>query len=204
MVASVEARGKHLLIHLDDGHTVHVHLGMTGLWHVYATGERWRRPGFTARLVIDVKDAQAVCFGAPVVEVLETRTLPLQPSLKALGPDLTVPGVDVDEVLVRLAGCDGEIGAVLLDQRVASGIGNIWRSETLHACRVSPFATLEELDDRTRRRLYETASWLLRGGREGRHAVYRRARLPCERCGTPIARAMQAGRAVYWCPSCQK
>ena len=67
MIETVEAVGKHLLVHFDDGLTLQTHMMMSGSWHLYRTGERWQRPAHTARVVIEVDDWVAVCFLAPVV-----------------------------------------------------------------------------------------------------------------------------------------
>src|SRR3954454_1759742 len=88
-VTGVEARAKHLLIHFDSGVTLHTHMKMTGSWHVYRAGERWRKPGHQARLVLEVEpDRVAVCFNAPVVELLAARGEGLHPGLVNLGPDV--------------------------------------------------------------------------------------------------------------------
>jgi endonuclease-8 len=215
-VTGVEPRGKHLLIRFDNGLTLHTHMRMTGSWHVYKRGERWRRPPWEARVVVEVDDAVAVCFSAPVVELLEEPDERRHGSLAALGPDLCHAGVDLDEVLRRLEDPfyrDEEVGVVLMDQRAASGVGNIYKSETLHACGVNPFLTWESLDLATRRNLYATASRLLRDHlRGGAHstgranwAVYRRRGQLCRRCGTPIAMRRQGAdaRSTYWCETCQ-
>jgi endonuclease-8 len=70
-VTSVEAWGNHLLLRLDSGHALHTHLRMSGSWDVYSGGEPWRRPQAQARLVLTSHDRLAVCFNAPVVELLE-------------------------------------------------------------------------------------------------------------------------------------
>ena len=103
------------------------------------------------------------------------------------------------------------MGAALLDQRVA-GIGNVYKSETCWAERVSPFTPIGDLDDATRRKLYETAhAQLTRNRATARRttygsglAVYGKARRPCPRCGAPIAaRRDETGRTSFWCPRCQ-
>jgi endonuclease-8 len=109
---------------------------------------------------------------------------------------------------------EAEIGAVLLDQRVACGVGNVFKSEVLWACRVDPFAPVATLDDTTRRRLVEVAHEQLaanvaRPGGRVTHgtgvAVYRKRGRPCPRCGTPIRMRYQGElpRSTYWCPTCQ-
>jgi endonuclease-8 len=199
---------------------------MNGSWHRYRPGERWRRPAGRARLVIEVPGAVAVCFDAPVVELLEVRTEALHPSLGRLGPDLLAPDFDADEAVRRLrepsrAGLT--IAEALLDQRALAGIGNIWKNEALWTERVSPFATVESLDEETVVRLVGTARRLLRAsagvtaaaargpgtGRRsgsGPRSVYGRTGRPCPRCGTAIASVQQGTevrRTTYWCPTCQ-
>ena len=213
-VDAVEAQGKNLLIRFDGGLELRTHLRMNGSWHRYRPGERWRRPAARARLVLEVDGAVAVCFDAPVVELFETRTEALHPTLGTLGPDLLKPDFDAAEAHRRLrqperAGMT--ISAALLDQRALAGIGNIWRNETLFAERVDPFATVASLDDATLDRLVRTARRLLTasaGLAPGRAPtrVYRRTGRPCPRCGTPIRSVPLSGevpRTTYWCPSCQ-
>ena len=73
--------------------------------------------------------------------------------LERLGPDLCEPGVDLDAVVARLASLEPgtELAAALLDQRVAAGIGNVFKSEVCWAERVHPFTTLADLDEPARR-----------------------------------------------------
>ncbi len=214
-VASVEARGKHLLIGFGDGRVLHTHMRMSGSWHVYPRGDRWRKPPGAVRVVLETQEVVAVCFRAPLVELLDAREVPRHPRLAALGPDLCSPSADLGEALGRMARLppETEVGVALLDQRVACGVGNVYRSETLFACRTDPFARVAELDERARRTLLSTASDLLRrnlgGGPRATYAgglaVYGRTGRPCPRCGAPIRsrRLGEAARTVYWCPGCQ-
>jgi endonuclease-8 len=214
-VRSVEARGKHLLVAFGDGRVLHTHMQMSGAWHLYRPGERWRKAQAGAVVAIEVPDAVAVCFSAPLVELLDERELRTHPRLSALGPDLCSQAADLDEALARMDRLppETEIGVALLDQRVACGVGNVYKSETLFACRVDPFARVVDLDASARRALLAKASELLRrnldGGPrvtfEGGLAVYDRARRPCSRCGTAIRsrRQGEAARTTYWCPRCQ-
>lgn len=221
VIEQVEARGKHLLVHFADGITLQTHMRMTGSWHLYRTGERWRKAAYLMRALIEVEGWVAVCFAAPIVQTYR----PAQPGgalgrgvdpVAHLGPDLCRADADIDECLRRLASCADpaeEIGAVLLDQRVACGVGNVYKSEVLFACGVDPTTPVARLDASTRRRLIETASRLLRanlgsGPRttvNGGVAVYGRQRQPCLRCGTPIRMRRQGeqARSTYWCPTCQ-
>jgi endonuclease-8 len=216
-VTSVEAVGKNLLIRFDNGLELRTHLRMTGSWHRYRPGERWRRPAARARLVLEVPGAVAVCFDAPVVELFETRAEAIHPTLSRLGPDLLDDAWGPDqaaEARRRLrdpARAGMTISEALLDQRAVAGIGNIWRNETLFHERVDPWASVGDLDGLTVDRLVATARDLLRrsaGVTPGRSSmwVYRRAGRPCRRCGT-LVRSAPLGSAIprttYWCPSCQ-
>lgn len=212
-VEEVEARGKHLLVRCSGNLTLHTHMKMTGAWHVYRQGDRWRKPASQARVVVECGDRVAIGFNVPVVEVIERRAEHLHPALAGLGPDVLQRPVDLDEVRRRAATRPPEtaIADLLLDQGVVAGIGNIWRSEALFAERVDPAIPLRTLDLAVLGRVVERASLLMSrsaratdGTGRPRHAVYGRARRPCARCRTPIRSARFAnGRVVYWCPRCQ-
>src|SRR5215471_7892674 len=87
-VVAVESLGKNLLIRLDDGRALHTHMRMTGSWHLYRPGERWQRPARQARVVLETSRFVAVCFAAPVVELLAEKEERRHPSLSRLGPDV--------------------------------------------------------------------------------------------------------------------
>lgn len=214
-VAAVEARGKHLLIRLaDSGLVLHTHMRMTGAWHVYTTGEKWQKPAHQARIVLEAGERTAVCFNAPVVELLAEGGEQMHPSLTRLGPDVLAAAdpadLDLDEIRRRATERDGTrpVGEVLLDQHVVAGIGNIWRCETLFANRVHPWTPAADapLDA-----LVTAAARLMQAGvdprlRRPRPNVYKRTGRPCYRCRTPIATAKlgEQARDVYWCPTCQR
>lgn len=213
-ITRVEARGKHLVMSFDDRVVLHTHMGMHGSWHLYRTGERWRRPGTQARVIIETdRGVVAVCFTPSTVET--ARTAVALPQVERLGPDLCLPEPDIDEVLRRLGHLEPatEIAVALLDQRVAAGIGNVYKSEACFACRTHPFDTIAMLDADTTRSLFTTASRMLRTNLDTRRrttvdgglAVYGRAGRPCRRCNTTIVARRQGGqsRMTYWCPACQ-
>jgi endonuclease VIII len=223
-IDAIEARGKHLLMRFDGDITLHTHLGMSGSWRVErpatsrrpASGTAAPRPGrLTAH--VDTETAGATCRNAGSVELLDAAALRRHPLLSTLGPDLCLPEADVDDVLRRLntfLDASTPVGIALLDQRPASGIGNVYRSEILWACRVDPFVPLAEVDQTTRRALYQTAGELLRRNLEGWPrrtvpdglAVYDRAGRRCPRCRETIAvrRLGDQARSVWWCPTCQR
>jgi endonuclease-8 len=231
-VDAVAAIGKNLIIHFDDGRALHTHMRMNGAWHLYRPGERWQKPAFAARVVIEVEardagaDADAafvaVCFDAPVVRLLahEIEGAPADRELTRLGPDVLRDDFDAPEALRRLRALGPRpIGEALLVQSALAGIGNIYKSESLFAQRIDPFAPVSALDDaalagvvaEARRMMLRNVAPAARTRTTTRalgprYAVYRRAGLPCPACGGLIAmrRQGEARRSTYYCPRCQR
>ena len=216
---SIEARGKHLLVRFAGGAVLHTHLGMRGSWRLCRGTGAGRASLSRARVVIETPDVVAVCTLAPVVEMLSPWQASAHPALARLGPDLLGPGFDAGAARRRLRERgDLEIGVALMDQTALAGIGNVYKSEVLFLCGVSPRARVRDLDDATLDRLVSKAGELLRRNRGPglrrttsalsplRHWVYRRSRLPCRKCGTAIERAVQGeqARSTYFCPACQR
>jgi endonuclease-8 len=214
----IAARGKHLLVGFDDGVTLHTHLGMDGWWRVERSPGRAvpRRgpPGHGLLARIATQHASAVVGGTPTVELMTDADLRRHPVLRTLGPDLCDEAIDLDEIVGRLGVIDPDtpIGVVLLDQRPACGIGNVYRSEVLWAERIAPRDRLGDVAPAQRRALYATAHRVLRAniGRRRRTipsglAVYERTGRACPRCRTPILaeRLGEQARTVWWCPACQ-
>ena len=213
------ARGKHLLTRIDHDRawTLHTHLKMEGSWHIYAAGDKWRRPSPQARVVLGIEGRSAVGFSLGIVEVVPRHE---EAALTAhLGPDLLGPDWDIDKALTRLR-CEPErpIGQALLDQRNLAGIGNMYMAELCFTMGVHPASTVATVDQLPRlvrrgkqmlevnkERAIQTTTGDLR--ERERMWVYRRDSSPCRRCRTPIAVTMlgEPGRerAAYWCPSCQ-
>jgi endonuclease-8 len=217
-VLEVRARGKHLLTRVEGGLTLHTHLRMDGMWHLYRHGVRWAGgPDHQVRAVLATDAWDAVGYRLPVVELLETAHE--DDAVGHLGPDLLDPDFDRAEALRRLgADPSREIGQALLDQRLLAGIGNVYKTEALLARRTSPWTAVADVDDLgalvdTARRWLEAnkahASQATTGDprRGHEHWVYGRAGRPCRRCGTVIISAMQGpapyDRITSFCPACQ-
>ena len=215
-VVGVDVAGKHLTVRFSNGLALHTHMRMTGSWHLYAPGERWRRPEWQARAVLECAGAVAVVFNAPVVEMVRDPAAPVA----HLGPDILAGDFDVDAVVVRARWSGARsLGELLLDQRVAAGIGNVYKCEALFALGLNPWTSPGEVPDEGLRRLYETARghmlpnlhgsvdrrWPATGARGRGPAVHGRRNRPCLRCRTLITARPQGehGRMTYWCPRCQ-
>ena len=223
-VGSIDAYGKHLLVRFTaadgDDLVLHSHMQMDGSWHIYRTGERWWRGPSHARAVIETADFVAPCFDAPTVELLTERELARHPWMRSLGPDVMAEDFDEGAALARLrARADAPIGVAIVDQRAFAGVGNVYKSEVLFIQRVSPFAAVGELSDevlrgiitesRTQLRANRTGAWprtTRPSARRGEELwVYGRAGRACRACGVAVTLRRQgdAGRATYYCPSCQ-
>ncbi len=197
---SVEAVGKNLILRFDGGLVLRSHLRMTGRWTLRARGSASRgRPW----LVLRGRTQEGVLWGGPVLELTERR-------VRRLGPDILARPPDFDRMLAGMRSTDQRraVGDALLDQRLVSGIGNLWKAESLWRARVSPWRPLGELtDEEVVGVLWEAARLMRRSVETGREqrAIYRAAGRPCPRCSTAIASWGQgdANRMAYWCPNCQ-
>lgn len=207
-VDRVESKGKHLLIHFDDGRILASHMGMSGSWHIYRPGERWRVTEGAARAIINTTDFVAVCFSAPHIEMIDLRLRASHPS-ELIGPDILGDSLDEDEILRRFRlHNDLPLGEAVLSQGIVAGIGNIWKSETLFTVKMDPFAAVSTYDDTSLIRITRKARALMSASvADSRQPawVYRRSGEPCRRCGTIIEMKRQGsmGRSTYYCPKCQ-
>jgi endonuclease-8 len=212
-IAAVEARGKNLLVRFEGGRALRTHMRMNGSWHLYRAGERWQKPAWQARVVLEAENGfVAVCFNAPVVEWLRDD------SVARLGPDATADDFDPEEAIRRVRALgDRSIGEALLAQSALAGVGNVIKCEALFRCRQDPFAPVGDILEEALRKLVAESHALLvrnrvsgpRTTREsldgGRFWVYGRSGKPCRVCGTPIRMRRQgaAARSTYFCATCQ-
>jgi endonuclease-8 len=226
-VERVEARGKHLLIWFSGDLVLRTHMRMNGSWHIYRPGERGQLPPRAMRILIETHDWVAVAFNVYVAEFIRVEDRSRHRPLATLGPDL-LGDFDADRAmsLVRAQG-SRPVHAVLLDQRVMAGLGNVYKSEVLFLSHLHPDTPADRVGEPAWRELMRLAQSLLkanvsdgtmqivtyRGPRrttgrmspEDRVWVYSRGGQPCRKCGTPIASRKDgdAARVTYWCPTCQ-
>jgi endonuclease-8 len=220
-ILDVTSKGKHLFIHFDNALVLRTHLGLYGSWHLYAPGEIWKKPQWQATIVLEAGGRVFACFNAREVEVLRADGQRLTDGLNRLGPDLAreTPTGSVLAARARaLLPAETALVDLLLDQRVASGIGNVYKCEVLFLAGQSPLRRLGDTPEDVLARLYGLAAELLRrnlqGGPRvtrfiedgrGRLWVYGRAGRFCLRCAATVRRAMLGAnpRSTYWCPACQ-
>ena len=217
--------GKHLFA-VFGADTVHVHLGLYGTF-LSGTGApppargalrmRWEGEGPDGAGVWADLRGPTACEVLPVPEVDRI--------LARLGPDPLRPRADGARAHRRIAGSRTPVGALLMDQSVLVGVGNVYRAELLFRHRVSPFRPGRQVDGGLWTAMWADLVTLMRSGvRMGRivttspadrsrrsgavrqddaHYVYRRTGLPCRVCGTGVRTQVMGGRNLYWCPVCQ-
>lgn len=219
---TAEAWGKHLLCTWSSGEILHVHLGLIGKF-------RRRRPDDEAvgaiRLRLETDDVAWQLSGPQTCTLVDPTER--DAIAAALGPDPLRHGKRGRAAFVAgLAATRRPIGAVLLDQRVVAGIGNVYRAELLWLVGVHPDTPASQIDAETAGQLWDLTVEQLRRGVEwnrivtvsstdaGRRVtrtmprgdtlyVYKRADLPCRRCGELIRESSVAGRTIAHCPTCQ-
>jgi formamidopyrimidine-DNA glycosylase len=223
VVERLERRGKYLVARLADGGSLLVHLRMTGnLLHGPAVGEL---PHLRALLELDdggrVAFTDVRRFGTwHVVEADE-----LEPYLASrLGPEPLERGFGPAVLERAFAGRRAPVKALLLDQRVLAGVGNIYADEALHRARVHPETPAGRVSRPALGRLAESLVTVLEAGvaaqgasirdyrtpnggygsMQERFQVFDRTGEPCPRCGTPIVKLVVAGRGTHVCPRCQR
>jgi formamidopyrimidine-DNA glycosylase len=214
-IRAIQRRGKFIVIELDAGQCLTVHLGMTGKLLLGGTPGRHTHAVFSLdRGVLRYEDQRQ--FGK--LEV--SRGLPAR--VEKLGPEPLE--VTLSEFARLLKRRKARIKSVLLDQRFVRGVGNIYADETLFRAGIHPLAIAARLRGERVERLHQAMVEVLtqaiaKGGSsvsdyvdaEGRrgffqfeHRVYRRTGEPCLTCGTTIRRTLVAQRGTHYCPKCQR
>ncbi|HEY8926024.1 MAG TPA: bifunctional DNA-formamidopyrimidine glycosylase/DNA-(apurinic or apyrimidinic site) lyase [Polyangia bacterium] len=229
-IGAVRRKGKFLLVELEDARAAArpearpglvIHLGMSGRLRVEEASAA-RAPH--THVVLTLEGSRELRFVDPRRFGWMAPGAPLtaRPELAALGPD---PLLELDEAELerRLDGVRAPIKAFLLDQRRVAGLGNIYVSEALHRARIHPVTPAgrvraqagpllagirEALELGIRNRGTTLRDYVDARGERGNNAaalrVYGREGEPCPVCTAPIRRRVDAGRATFFCPKCQR
>ncbi len=210
-IEQVERRGKHQLLHLDDGALLLVHFRMDGEW-VFGRSDTALPPH--ARITLELRNGRRAVLADPrALCTLTWHAAGQHPDL-GLGPEPEDPRLDAPALRARLATKRGPIKPVLLDQAVIAGVGNIYAAEALWHAGISPRAAAASLTlPRVVRLLaglrtaladgHVNAGRYHRGERQIPFNVYDREGERCLRCGAAVRRIVQAGRSTYFCARCQ-
>lgn len=221
VLTAASACGKHLFHRYEHGPIVHVHLGLYGTFREHRTPMPEPRGQVRMRLV--GADYGTDLRGPTACAVIDEAQM--SAILDRLGPDPLRPDADPDVAWARISKSRRAIGALLMDQSVLAGVGNVYRSELLFRHGIDPYRAGWDLG-----RIEWVAAWadlveLMKlgvrrgriitvrdvddhgapgyGPRRPRTYVYRRTGEPCRLCDTPVRGAVMEGRNLFWCPGCQ-
>jgi formamidopyrimidine-DNA glycosylase len=228
-MSSAGRRGKYLLVELDDGSVLVIHLRMSGQLLYVSDPSSQPRVAHT-QVVVGLGGGGELRFVDPrtfgewfVAGETDARGVPLE--LAHLGRDPLLEGLPTEYLARELAGRRAPLKALLTDQRLVAGIGNLYADELCHRARLRPDRLGGSLSRDDVRRLASSARGVLGeavrargsslrdlryrdleggyGSYQGSHAVYDRAGEACPRCGAPVVRLKIGARTAYCCEACQ-
>ena len=222
-IREIRSVGKHLIIRFDEL-ALRVHLGMKGVWHRYKEDEFRKKTKRDMSVHIFRKPMHFVCFSASQVQVDTFQNI--EHKLRTLGPDLLAEAPSSEEILRRVKAARDHLTCadMLLDQGIACGLGNVFKSEILFAMGIPPEAPARILSAPNLIDTYQLAEMFLKrcaklpgrrefvplslrsAGGSTRLFVYNRAGRQCLVCRTAIVRSSsgtEQNRSTYSCPSCQ-
>lgn len=221
VLVRTDAYGKHLLHHYEGGAIVHVHLGLYGKFTELPLpmGE----PVGQVRMRMVGTDIGTELRGPTACEIYDE--LQLRALERRLGPDPLRPDADPDRAWRRISKSQTVIGALLMDQAVLAGVGNVYRAEVLFRHGIHPDRPGAKVSRAEWDAIWEDLVTLMAVGVEAgvmhvvrpehdhgapsyaedrpRTYVYRRVGEACRVCGTPVLHAQLKARNVFWCPVCQ-
>jgi len=226
-ISGIKRRGKALILRFSSGHSLIVHLRMTGQLHPIGPGDEL--PPYT-RTVMDLEDGRRLVNvdtrRLGTLELVSTDRESWARTLANIGPDALTQPPAAAELLALLGRRRCAIKVFLLDQKRIAGIGNIYASEILARARIAPDTPCNELDAGDVRKLLRATRYLFQaaiaargttvsdyrtgtgetGGFQKLLRVYGREGKRCLRrgCKGRIRRTVQAQRSTYYCPLCQR
>ncbi|MGW0826376.1 Fpg/Nei family DNA glycosylase [Streptomyces sp. NPDC002845] len=225
-LTTAEAHGKHLFLRFATEEWIHIHLGLFGKVNFGQTPAP--PPTDTVRLRL-ANDTSYVDLRGPTTCALIT-TPEKQAIHDRLGPDPLRPDADPAQAYRRISRSRTTIAALLMDQKVIAGVGNVYRAEVLFRHHIDPYRPGKDINSREWEAMWADLVELMREGvrnnridtvrpehtpeamgrpprvddHGGEVYVYRRATLPCHICGDEIRTADLAARNLFWCPICQQ
>ncbi|WFB09575.1 Fpg/Nei family DNA glycosylase [Streptomyces sp. LX-29] len=221
-----EAHGKHLFLGFGEQGWVHVHLGLFGK---YDLGDAPAPPATeTVRLRLVAVDSYADLRGPTTCALITDAEK--QAIHDRLGPDPLRPADDGEGAWARVSRSRTSVAALLMDQKVIAGVGNVYRAEVLFRHGIDPYRSGRDLTRAEWDAIWDDLVALMREGvrnnridtvrpehtpeamgrpprvddHGGEVYVYRRATMPCHICGGEVRTADLAARNLFWCPGCQR
>lgn len=239
-IVGVKRRAKVLLIELDTKHSLIIHLKMTGQLVYRSEKERFgaghpskslisELPVKSTRVIIDFRDGSKLFFNDQRkfgwIRLIPTAEIPNIDFFKKVGPEPLSSDFKPSEFRKQIRRRkNSSIKAVILDQTVIAGVGNIYADESLWGAKIHPSTLVRDLSDAKLNKLFDEIRSILqlsidKGGSSDRNyvdaegkkgsyldfaRVFRREGQPCPRCGTIVSKIRVAGRGTHVCPKCQK
>jgi endonuclease-8 len=226
ILQGADSAGKHLFVRFQSGDVVHVHLGLIGAFRIEAGPPP--APVGAVRLRLVGPHAYADLRGAITCDLISTQSV--ERILTRLGPDPLRPDADADKAFDRIRKSRKAVGALLMDQSVLAGVGNVYRAETLFRAKLHPLTPGQKVSRRRWNALWADLVDLMEYGVQtgridtvrpehdpetmgrsprvddhgGEVYVYRRHGQPCHACGATVRIKVLEGRNLYWCPTCQR
>lgn len=221
LLIGAQAHGKHEFLHFSEGLWLHVHLGLYGKW-TFGEGDP-PEPRGAVRVRLIGSGAWADLRGPTACEVVTKDDVVAVRS--RLGADPLRRDADHDAAGARIRRSKAPLGALLMQQEMVAGVGNVYRAETLFRGRHDPWMPGRALAADDWDAMWADLVLLLRDGvrrglivttlpgdrvhrsgpvrREEAYYVYKRAGLPCRICGNEVLAEPMVGRTLYRCPVCQ-
>ena len=224
-ITSLKRRGKYLLLYLEGNMVLVIHLRMTGRLH-YGSAESL--PDRSTHVIFQFDNGDKLFYSDTrtlgTLYAMEESELWRIAGLSCMGPEPLSSQFTLDYFSGRVKKRRSSIKALLLNQKIIGGLGNIYADEALAIASIDPDRSACTLDLDETERLYQAVNKVITDGishggttfrdyrdgegRSGSHQhhlrVYGRNGEPCFICGTPIVRKETAGRGTHFCPQCQK
>ncbi|MEP6945632.1 MAG: bifunctional DNA-formamidopyrimidine glycosylase/DNA-(apurinic or apyrimidinic site) lyase [Acidobacteriota bacterium] len=226
-IDNVGRRGKHILVELDNGRTLIVHLRMTGRFSLLAAESE--DPKFS-HAVFHFSEYERLVFDDQrhfgLMKLVETRELSAAKELAKLAPEPFSDDFSLAYLRTALSASRRSLKEFLLDQTKVCGLGNIYAAEAMFAARIDPRVPTGSLSAKKAGRLFDSIRGVLgqamdegsvaaidpenidgryiSGSGERGWLVYGRKDQPCVNCYSPIVRLIQGGRSTFYCAKCQR